>query len=176
MKKLLIAAVVGGILLWFWQFLSWTVLQMHAGTQQYTPKQAEILEFLDQNLEEGFYFLPLAAPGEDEQAVMEANAGKPWAQVYFHKSLNNAMGINMVRGLVANILAILLLSWILMKMGNASFRTMILSSIFVGVMGYLSIVYAESIWYEIPSLMDLIDGVIGWALVGAWLGWWLRRP
>ena len=175
MKKIIVSALVGGFILWFWQFLSWAALNLHGGKQQYTANQEKVLEFLNENLEDGFYFLPQAAPGEDEQAAMDANKGKPWAQVYFHKSMNTNMGLSMVRGFVANALAILLLSWVLLKMGNPSVTTVVLSSIFVGLMGYLSIVYAQTIWYETPSLPDLMDAIVGWGLVGAFLGWWIRK-
>ena len=57
--KSIIAILVGGVLLFVWQFLSWTIFNIHGGNQKYTAKQNEIIQFLDQNLEgEGSYFLP----------------------------------------------------------------------------------------------------------------------
>ncbi|MBK8852594.1 MAG: hypothetical protein IPN10_00445 [Saprospiraceae bacterium] len=37
---------------------------------------------------------------------MESQAGKPWAQVYYHKSFNTSMSGNMIRGLLVNIVTI----------------------------------------------------------------------
>jgi hypothetical protein len=178
MKKIIIAALVGGIILFMWQFVSWTLSGLHTGMQKYTPKQDEILKYLGDNLEEGFYYLPTYPEGtsnEEAGKIMENSMGKPWAQVYYHKSLDANMGVNMVRGLVVDILAVLLLSWLLMKMGNASMQTIILTTLAVGFIGYLTDVYTKSIWFETKTLADLIDVIVGWGVVGVWLGWWLRR-
>lgn len=179
MSKLAIGGVVGGILVFFWQFLSWGPLNLHAPQQRYTEKQDTILSFLSQQFsEDGFYFmpgLPEGASGDEYEKAMEANAGKPWAQVYYHKSWNTNMGMNMVRGLVANILAALLLCWILLKISNNSFQITFIASIAVGIISYLTNGYATAIWFEVPSMPDLIDAIVAWALCGGWLGWWLNR-
>ena len=106
---------------------------------------------------------------------MENSMGKPWAQVYYHKSMDANMGVNMARGLVVDILAVLLLSWMLMKMGNASMQTIVITTLAVGFIGYLTDVYTKSIWFDTKTLADLIDVIVGWGVVGVWLGWWLRR-
>jgi hypothetical protein len=175
MKKLIIAALISGLILFIWQFISFAAINIHTDTQQYSPNQDKILEFLDQNLEEGFYFLPNAAPGEDEMEAMEKAVGKPWAQVYFHKKMTNSMGFNLLRGLLIDIISGGLLAWILLKMGNPSFQTILISSLAVGIIGYLNFPYLNSIWYEIPTKMDLVDAVVSWGLVGFWLSWWLRK-
>lgn len=54
MKKLIIGAVVGSILLFFLQFLSWGLLNIHKNEMSYTEKQDTILQFLGQNLKEGY--------------------------------------------------------------------------------------------------------------------------
>ena len=46
MKKTIIASTVGGILLFMWQFLSWTAINLHSPSQQYSPKQDTILALL----------------------------------------------------------------------------------------------------------------------------------
>ena len=61
MKKTIIGTLVGGIILFMWQFLSWTALDLHRSAQNYSPKQDTILSYLSANLEkEGGYFLPTA--------------------------------------------------------------------------------------------------------------------
>lgn len=178
MKKLLVASIVGGIIIFFWQFLSWTLLNLHRPMQQYTPNQDKIMEFLEQNLEEGFYYLPGTPDGasqEEQQKLMESSMGKPWAQIYYHKSMDASMGMSMARGAVADILAVLLLTWMLLKMGNASFQTIFLSSVAVGLIGYIIGDYTQSVWFQVKTIPDLIDAIVQWGLVGLWLGWWLRR-
>ncbi len=178
MQKITIATVVGGIILFLWQFLSWGLINLHRDTQQYTPKESEVLQYLDENLDEGFYFMPGVPPGTsqaDEQKLMEESLGKPWAEVRFHKSMTMNMGSNMARGIVVDFLSVFLLIWILMKMQNPNMATILLSSVAVGIIGYLTTTYTRSIWFEVPTITDLIDGIASWGLVGIWLGWFLRR-
>jgi hypothetical protein len=178
MKKYLIGALVGSLILFIWQFLSWTILNLHLPMQTYTPKQTEVLNFLNENLEEGFYYLPTTPPGskmEDTQKLEEQMAGKPWAQIYYHDALKTNMGANMARGVFVNFLAVMILIWMLLKMGNVNFQTIFLSSLGVGLIGYLTGVYTNSIWFETKTMADLIDTFVSFGFLGVWLAWWLRR-
>lgn len=178
MKKTIVGVLVGALILFIWQFISWGAVNLHSGMQQHTPKQTEILKYLGDNLEEGFYMLPVSPPGtssEDMQKQMEESNGKPWAQIYYHKAMDTGMGMNLVRGLVVDLLAVFLLVFLLQKMGNASFQTIILSSLSVGLIGYLSVTYVNAIWFQTKTLADLLDAVASWGLIGLWLGFWLRR-
>lgn len=178
MKKLIIGAVVGGILLFFWQFLSFTVLNLHSSMQAHTPKQDEIIQYLNNNLEEGFYFMPTYPPGtnmEDANKMMEAYSGKPWAQVYLHKSMNTNMTSNMARGLVVDILAVLCLAWLFGKFTDTSLQNIFIASLAVGLLSYMTTSYLNAIWFETHSIPDLIDAVVGWGIVGLWLGWWINK-
>ena len=58
MKKSLIASIAGGIIIFFWQFLSNAALDLHRPASQSTPQQDSILAFLSTHLKEGKYFLP----------------------------------------------------------------------------------------------------------------------
>ena len=59
MKKTIVAAIVGGIIIFIWQFLSFALINFHKPAQNYTDKQDAIMNFLNsQQLPEGGYFLP----------------------------------------------------------------------------------------------------------------------
>ncbi len=178
MKKLLIGALVGALILFVWQFLSFALLGIHNSQMGHTPNQDAILKVLEENLEEGTYFIPRAEIGasmEKEEAMMEERMGKPWAMVSYHDSLSNNMGINMLRGFVIDFVSAFLLAWLLMKMANLSFQTAILSSLAVGLIGYFTINYLNTVWFETDSIPDLIDAIVQWGATGAWLGWWLTK-
>jgi hypothetical protein len=178
MKKQLIATLVGAIIVFIWQFLSWTTLNVHGSEYKYTANQDKIIEALTQNLEEGSYMLPQYAPGstpEQQKAFMESSAGKPWATVSYHKSFDGSMGMNMFRGFVVDLVAVFLLVWLLLKFANLDFKTTLLASWAVGAIGYLTIPYLNSIWFETNTMGYVIDLVAQWGLVGAWLGWWLTK-
>lgn len=179
MNKLIIGGIVGGVMIFIWQFLSWGPLNLHKSQQRYTPKQDTILAFLNEQFsEDGFYYmpgLPEGASGDEYQKAMELNVGKPWAQIYYHKAWNTNMGMNMARGLMVNIVAALLLCWILLKIPENNFLNTLLIAFCVGMMSYLTTSYTSSIWFETPSMPDLLDAIMSWGLCGAWLGWWLNR-
>ncbi|MBK9255730.1 MAG: hypothetical protein IPM42_09610 [Saprospiraceae bacterium] len=179
MSKMIIGSIVGGFLIFFWQFLSWGPLNLHQSSNQYTPKQDSVMAFLNSQFsEDGFYYMPGVPPetsSEDYQSIMESNTGKPWAQVYYHKSWNANMSTNMFRGYLVNVVSVLLLIWIFVKFEKNDFVTTILSALAVGIISYLTTSYTSSIWFEVPSMPDLIDSIVSWGLCGAWLGWWLNR-
>jgi hypothetical protein len=83
--------------------------------------------------------------------------------------------MNMVRGLIVDLLAVFLLVFLIQKMGNASFQTIVLSSLSVGLIGYLSVTYVNSIWFQTKTLIDLLDALVSWGAIGLWLGFWLRK-
>ena len=177
MKKQLIATLVATLVLFIWQSLSWSMLHVHGAETQYTPKQTEILEFLSQNMEEGQYFLPTVPPDmprSEHQAAMEAAIGKPWATISYHPKMEINMGMNLFRGFVANLVAAWFIVWLLMQFAKVDLKTGVLASLAVGTIGYLTIPYLNSVWFEGSTIGYLIDTVVQWGLVGVWLGWYLR--
>ena len=180
MKKSIIAAIVGGIILFFWQFLSNAALDLHRPAQQYTPRQDSVLAYLNQHLTEGRYFMPTypsGASSEEAQKTMAAAEGKPWAIVEVHKSWNGAdMTLNLIRSLLTNMILIYLFVWILSRGNFNSFGSIFLSSLSVGIISFLYFPYATFIWYKTPGIWaHFNDAWIPWALNGLWLGWFLRR-
>ena len=179
MTKQIIAVLVSAVILFLWQFLSWSMLGVHQSEFKYTANQEKILEALGQYLdEEGTYMLPGVPPGtpmDQEQTLMQAHEGKPWAHISYHKSYSTAMGMSLLRGFLTDLVAAFLLVWVLMKIENRNLTTVLLGSLAVGLVGYLTIPYLNSIWFETKSMGYLIDSVVQWGVVGLWLGWWLNR-
>ncbi len=180
MRNIVVGALVGGVILFICQSLSWMVLNLHENANQYTPKQTEIMNFLNQQFtEDGEYFLPKYPPTatmEEASAAMDAAAGKPWMMISYHKSMDTNMGLNMVRGLIVNMVAVALLCWILVRMNLPTFNTILVASIFTGLIVFLNEPYTEHIWYESFDIWaHFADAVFGWGLVGLWLGYWLRK-
>lgn len=180
MKKTVIGSLVGAIILFLWQFVSWTAAELHRPAQAYTPKQDSIMQFLNsQFTEDGSYFLPTYPDGasmEEQQKLAEACVGKPWAQIHYHKSMDMNMGVNMGRGLAINIVILLLVCWLFKQMSAPSFTTILSASIAIGLIVFFNAQYTNHIWFQSRDLMaNLIDAIVGWGLTGLWLGWWLRR-
>lgn len=182
MKKMIIGAVVGGIILFAWQFLTWGALNLHEKQQQYTPKQDSILAYLGtQFSEDGAYFMPTFKPGtsnSEMEAQMKAMEGKPWAQVVYHKKMDgmDKMFMNMGRSLVVDIVVIWLLCWLLTKITVPSFGTVFMGTLGTGLIVFLNAPYVMHIWYGSFDLMaHFTDTLVAWGVTGLWLGWWLTR-
>jgi hypothetical protein len=182
MKKTLIASLVGGIIIFLWQFLTWGPLNLHRPQQQYTPKQDSILSYLGTQFnEDGAYMLPNYPQGistEEMDKQMKAMEGKPWATVVYHKSMPgmNKMLMNMGRSLLINILVVWLLCWLLVKIPSASFGTIFTGSLFAGLIVFFNAPYTLHIWFgSFDLIAHFIDMIVSWGVVGLWLGWWLRR-
>jgi hypothetical protein len=179
MKKSFIGAIVGGIIIFLWQFLSWTLVNLHEPSQQYTPKQDAVMAVLSSNLEEGGYFIPNVPEGssmEEQEKAMNAMEGKPWATVQYHKSMDTDMTMNMIRGFITNVITVWLLCWILLRLRNQNFGTIFAASLFTGLIIFLNVPYIYHIWYETFDLMaNFVDAIVSWGVTGLFLAWWLPR-
>ena len=180
MKKQLIGTLVAAIILFVWQFVSWQALNLHGAEAQHTMNQQKILPVLSENLQEGQYMLVSVPEGTTEEQMMapetfEAMSGKPWATINYHPKFEMAMGANMFRGFVIDIIAAFLLCWLLLQFADLNIKSAVLASLAVGFIGYLTIPYLNHIWYETNTIGYLIDAVVVWGLVGVWYGWYLPR-
>ena len=183
MKKTIIAAIVGGIIIFLWQFLSWAALNLHKSANGYTPNQEAIMAALQANLpDEGGYMLPGLpdnATSADQEKLMKESNGKPWATIQYHKSMDStpgAMTMNMARGLLVDIIMVWLFCWILGKMNMAGFGTIFTASVFMGLITFFNTAYTGSIWYKWFDIMPYFaDAMISWGVCGVWLGWYLNR-
>jgi len=182
MKKTIIGAIVGGIIIFGWSFLSWGPLNLHEAQQKYTPKQDSILNYLNSQFnEDGAYLMPAFAPGTSRSEMekqMKAMEGKPWAQVVYHKSMDgmDKMFRNMGRSLLVDMFIVWLFCWLVTKINMPSFATVFMGSIGTGLIVFLNAPYTMHIWYGSFDLMaHFTDALIEWGVTGLWLGWWLRR-
>jgi hypothetical protein len=180
MQKIVIGALVGGIIIFICQTLSWTILDLHRPANMYTPKQDEILGFLNnQFTEDGSYFLPTYPPGASDDVIekhMKEAEGKSWAIVAYHKKLEMSMGMNIFRGLIVDIVMVGLLCWILARFETSRFSNIFIASLLTGLIVFINVPYTIHIWYQTFDLSaSLIDALVGWGLAGLWLGWWYSR-
>jgi hypothetical protein len=180
MKKPIIASLVGGIIIFIWQTLSWAVLNLHQASQEYTPKQDSIMAYLNtQFSENGSYLLPGYPKGttsEEMEKTMSSREGKPWMQIQYHKELKVNMGANILRGLLTDIVMVALLCWILMKMTDSGFGKIFTACLITGIIVFLNSPYTIHIWYPKADLnAHLMDAVVSWGFCGLWLGWYLQK-
>lgn len=183
MKNYLIPSLVGGLIIFFAQTLSWTVLNLHMPAQSYTSKQDTITRFLQQQLEKpGGYLIPSAPIGtsmDEEMKLAKDWEGRPQIMIQYHEGFSmsgSKMGLNMFRSFASSVLMVGLFCWLLLQWKERTFIKCWLAAIAVGLIVYIQIPYSTFIWYNIfDNRAYLVDCLAGWALCGAWLGWWYTR-
>jgi hypothetical protein len=180
MKKVLIGSIVGGIILFVWQFLSFALINFHKPAQNYTEKQDAIMSYLNsQNLKDGGYVLPALPEGatmEEHEKAMDAAVGKPWASVQYHSKMENDMVISMIRGLAVDIVIVLLFCWLARRLAGARSRTIFTAAVLTGLIIFFNAPYTNFIWYKTFDIWaHFLDALVSWGFVGLWLGWWLTR-
>jgi hypothetical protein len=186
MKRNIIATLVGTLILWVFQAMSWMASPIHKDALKYTPKQEEVMEVLQRTIpEEGVYSLPGEDPSKDvSYEEMEASSkqhlGKPWVLVFYHSSFKGMSASNMIGGILINLLSVILVVYTL-RLFNAhekSFRAALgivmilpLFCIFQGMLPNMN-------WFEFPWHFmkgEIIDVLLGWLLCGMYLAWYMRR-
>ena len=180
MKKLLIGSIVGSLIVFGWQTISWTIMKTHDNEYRQAPNQDALISTLNQLPGEGQYMIPRSDPNAS-QAEMNAfqkkmlDEKRPWAVVTYHKEYESDMVMNIIRGFLSVLIAVFLVCWVLMKQ-TSTFGTTFMSCLFIGIAGYLFIPYSGHIWFETPGAMThFIDVLVAWGVCGIWLGWWLNR-
>lgn len=175
MKRTILGAVIGAIILFVWQFLSWGVINFHEKAQQHTPNQDAILSSLAANLpEEGGYLLPNVpanATEEEQNKLWEDMEGKPWASIQYHKSHNQSMAMNSIRQIIVNLIIVWLFCWLILKLNIRSFKNIFLSALAVGLIVFLNSPYTGSIWYQwFDTMAHFLDAMVCWGLIGLVIG------
>ena len=189
MKKIIIGALVGGIILFLWSFLAWTVLPLHRQTIMYTPTQDSVLKILaNSKMETGAYSMPmidnrnmtdLSAYHKECEKLMEANAGKPMASIYYLKEGYTMSGNTILRGFLINLLAVLCACILLAPTlaNNKSFFSRWAMVLIVGVLVTACGPLIEYNWMAWPwnFTVDMIkDIMLNWGIVGLWLAFYFK--
>jgi hypothetical protein len=183
MKRSLIGALVGALIIFIWQFLSFGIINFHRPAADYTDKQEAIMGFLNsQGLKEGGYIMPAVpanASNSEMEAAMKNSDGKPWARIEYHNKAENStsdMIMNMVRGFLVNFVTVFLFCWMVRRMAAPRFGTIVTSALFVGLIAFLNEPYTGFIWYKSFDIWAFfLDAIVCWGITGIWLGWWLRK-
>jgi hypothetical protein len=182
MKKWLIGALVGAIILFAWQGTSWMVLQLHNDATKYHPAQDSIMSYLStQFKEEGSYMLPTVKAGAttaEREECMKKALGHPWAMIVYHPTMNDDMTRSFIRGFLVDFFLLICFIYMISRGGWPIPRRIFAASVTMGLFVFLIGPYTSHIFMSTPLSAikaDLIDYMVAWTLCGAWLAWWLGK-
>lgn len=175
MKRILLAALLGGLAVFLWSFISHMVFQIGEAGVRTLPNEEATLEALRGSIPEaGFYIFPLM--GDPSKATKEEQA--QWAEKYrtgpagilIYRPLGGEFNFPrlLVVELLSNIVAAFIAALFLSRMVGTYFqRVLILAAL--GVFAWLSISISYWNWYAFPTTFTLSEGLdqlLGWLVAG----------
>lgn len=169
--KTLLAAVLGGVIVFAWGAVSWMVLGWHAPTIKTFANEDQVAQVLVDNAPvSGIYLLPKAQPSQGALTPAEAappQAG-PFAFVaYAREGAGPQMTMPMAYAVAASILAALLIAWLVRAAEGLGYFQRVLFIATVGIVIAIAGRLPNWIWWHFSTefmLLDLADVVIGWTL------------
>ena len=181
-----IAALIGGIVFFIWGALAHMVLHLgDTGMQYGTPYQATLAALKQDGGQAGVYFLPSTPQAQmsdaaAQKALADASAGQGYAFVVYDPAGNGAganMGPILAKQFVTDVLSALIVAFVL-GLGAMAFGRRVAIAALLGAFAWLVVSVPYWNWYLFPldyTLGLLGKYVIGWALAGAAIAWWLGR-
>jgi hypothetical protein len=184
--RLLIAALLGGFVMFNWGFVSHMVLPIGEMGMHTAANEEAFLAAAKEHLggAEGVYLVPglMGADMRDEEKKKAYSAravANPNAFVVYQPvgSDGMAMGDNLGKEFATNLVCAAIMAWV-MALGAFGLRKRVLIAALMGVFAWAAISVPYWNWYRFPldfTLGSLIAQLVGWLLAGAVMAWWLGR-
>jgi len=183
--RIAVAALLGAIVIFIWQFVSHMLLPIGEMGFRAPQNESVVLQAASSGLpDSGMYLLPWLAPEKmnDAAAVQgwtERAKNNPFLFVVVAPSntLVTSMVPELAKQFVINLLGALLVAFVLA--GTAwGFGMRVAGATIFGVFGWLLDTVPMWNWYKFPAdyvVGNLLDQGIGWLLAGIIIAWWLGR-
>jgi hypothetical protein len=175
MGKILIGGVIGGLVLFFWGFVSHMLLPLgEMGMQSLRQEEGVAAALKNDVIEPGLYFLPgrdmSKKPTQEEmQAHMEKVAKGPYAfMVVYPAGRDTSLGKRLPIELGTNVVCALLAAMIVSQL-RPGFFVRVACVTLIGVLASVMSDVPFWNWYGFPTdftLAQLIEHSVGWLLAG----------
>lgn len=180
-----IAALLGAIVLFFWQAASHMALPIgEMGFRAPQNEDAVIQAVASGTPQSGIYALPyIDMERYEDEAAQKAWAEKARANRFSFVVVADppadpaSMGPQLGKQFVSNFLGALIVAFLLGATAWG-FGARVLGSLGFGIFGWLLNIVPQWNWYRFPAdfmLGGLLDQGIGWLLAGIPIAWWLGR-
>jgi hypothetical protein len=184
--RIAVAALLGAIVLFLWQFLAHMVLPI--GEMGFRQPQNEdvVLQAVTTGLPApGIYYLPSVAPEKmGDEAVMKAWAEKakknPWVFAVVNPPPEGdpmSMAPHLIKQFIVNLICAFLVAWMLAAL-PWTLGMRVAGAFVFGIFGWLANIVPQWNWYRFPTdfmIANLLEQGIGWLLAGVLIAWWLGR-
>lgn len=183
-KKLLLGAVLGGLVLFVWGFVSHALLGWYDPHLRSFTNQTEVEEAVVSGVSgSGIYLLPNLTPAEQslpkaeraaaEAAVMERMQRGPMLFAVVRVGPGASFPTLLIVQFLIGLLAAAVATWLLLQTRIPGYGGRIA---FVTAIGLVLVLWAKLpnwLWWSFPTgftLVESLDALIGFALLGALLG------
>jgi hypothetical protein len=172
--RVIIAAVVGGALLFLWGFVAHMLLPFSENAMKPVPNEAAVVEALRANVtENGVYFVPYLnyakASEADQKAFSEKIANGPSGLLVLRTHHDMDMVPELPYEAISNVLAALVAALAVAGLGIRGYGRRVGTIFAFGVVAWLSISVSQWTWYGFSTeflISDLVDQWGGWLLAG----------
>jgi hypothetical protein len=179
MKKLLPAALLAALAVFFWGFLSHTVFGWHMAHYQPVKDEAAVFKVLSENLpSDGMVRLPGLKNPDGSMRTMEdwekLTGTVPYLEgMWLSKGMPMNMGSRMALNFGLNLVIALLIGFMFLNLSGMKLRCRMMMGGMLGVLAWLFSWGPQFVWYDLPAvhiLPYLVDYTVSGLLCGFILG------
>jgi hypothetical protein len=178
MVRVLVAALLAAVVLFFWGFLWWTVLPFAGWTMKPAPNEEVVTATLKTNLpESGVYFLPFPDQSpEAQEAMQKRHPEGPLVEVIYRKDGVNAMSPGYFAMGFVHMALSALLAGALLSLAAPALRSYVARVGFAALLGFFAAFafnLSDILWFHHPwqfPVMMAAFNASGWLLASLVLG------
>lgn len=171
--KIIRSALVGGIVLFVWGFVWWTVLPWHRMTLKTFNHEWALLPWVSAASNgSGIYLLP--SPSSKPGASQAEASKHAFAFVAYSAEGSGPMGPKMALQFAVNALLAGLAAWLLGMSGVQPYFRRVIFVKTLGVFAALAVCLPQWIWWGFSpgfTLVSFLNLGIGWFLAGLLIAW-----
>jgi hypothetical protein len=177
-KRILLAAVAGGVALFMWGFVSHMVLPLgETGISSLPQEQATIDSLKSSVPRPGLYFFPAGTNGQ----MPPEKVGGSWGMLIYHpQGASNLMTRQLINEFIMNIVQALIGAYLLTLVpGLTSYVSRVGVVFLLGVFGALATNIEYWNWYGFPAnytMATIADEMIGMLVVGLVVAAFIKPP
>ena len=172
-KKVITAAILGGVTVFIWGMISWMVLPWHGPTFNQFSDEITVSQTLNSNAgKSGIYLLPYESEFSIEAKEDFANKYKagPLAFVAFSKAGGDpTMKSQLLMSFITQLVAALIIAMLLSGASGLSYGCRLFfvtgAGLLTGILGYIP----NYVWWHFPldyTLVGIADQIIAWFIAG----------
>ena len=182
--RLILAAVLGGIVMFAWGAFSHMVLGLEKDVIKMVPNEDAVSAAMKAQIaSEGVYSLPgidmSRTPNETEMQEWATKYKQgPTAMIFYHTSGEDVFTPKQFGMQFASDAGAALLASLVLLLAGVTFVRGVLISTLMGLGGWVAILIPYWNWYRFPFefiRMDLIDQIMAWFLGGLVIAFFMRR-